>query len=172
MDSRVAARGLSSCSCRLIKCSMWTVPPDIEHCIAGQILNLWGTRKVPNVIMLLLFYLLSHVRLFVTPRTVACQASLSMGFSRQEYWSKFLFSSPGDLPDPPWLQPHLLHCRQVLYHWVIIITMPYVNRKFGVNSVLSHALLSVMIRRTWCYIRPMRNLEFGEVSWASQIVQW
>ena len=31
---------------------------------------------------------------------VACQASLSMGFSRQEYWSGLPFSSPGDLPDP------------------------------------------------------------------------
>ena len=29
----------------------------------------------------------SHVQLFVTPWTVACQASLSMEFSRQEYWS-------------------------------------------------------------------------------------
>ena len=31
--------------------------------------------------------LLSHVRLFVTPWTVACQSPLSMEFSRQEYWS-------------------------------------------------------------------------------------
>ena len=30
---------------------------------------------------------------------VACQAPLSMGFSRQEYWSGLPFSSPGDLPD-------------------------------------------------------------------------
>ena len=35
-----------------------------------------------------------------TPRTVAHRAPLSMGFSRQEYWSELLFSSPGDLPDP------------------------------------------------------------------------
>ena len=32
--------------------------------------------------------------------TVACQAPLSIGFSRQEYWSELLFPSPGDLPDP------------------------------------------------------------------------
>ena len=43
---------------------------------------------------------LSHVRLSVTPRTVAHQAPLSMGFSRQEYWSGLLFPSPGHLPDP------------------------------------------------------------------------
>ena len=44
--------------------------------------------------------LLSHVRLFVTPWTVAYQAPLSMGFSRQEYWSGLPFPSPRDLPNP------------------------------------------------------------------------
>ena len=44
--------------------------------------------------------LLSHVRLFVTPWTIACQAPPSMGFSRQEYWSGLPFLSPRDLPDP------------------------------------------------------------------------
>ena len=44
--------------------------------------------------------LLSRVRLFATPWTVAGQASLSMGFSRQEYWSGESCSPPGDLPDP------------------------------------------------------------------------
>ena len=43
---------------------------------------------------------LSCVRLFGTPWTVAQQASLSMGFSRQEYWSGLPFPSPGDLPNP------------------------------------------------------------------------
>ena len=37
---------------------------------------------------------------FVTPWTVAPQAPLSMGFSRQEYWSGLLFPPPGDLPNP------------------------------------------------------------------------
>ena len=41
----------------------------------------------------------SLVQLFATPQTVACQAPLSMGFSRQEYWSRLPFPSPGDLPD-------------------------------------------------------------------------
>ena len=44
--------------------------------------------------------LLSRVRLFATPLTVANQAPPSMGFSRQEYWSGLPFPSPGDLPDP------------------------------------------------------------------------
>ena len=42
----------------------------------------------------------SRVRLFAIPWTVVYQASLSMGFSRQEYWSALPFPSPGDLPDP------------------------------------------------------------------------
>ena len=37
---------------------------------------------------------------FATPWTVACQAPLFMGFSRQEYWSGLPFPSPGDLPGP------------------------------------------------------------------------
>ena len=36
---------------------------------------------------------------FVSPWTTACQASLSMGLPRQEYWNELPFSSPGDLPD-------------------------------------------------------------------------
>ena len=44
--------------------------------------------------------LLSHVRLFATPWTVACQASLSLELSRQEYWSELPFPSLRDLLDP------------------------------------------------------------------------
>ena len=56
-----------------------------------------------------------------TPYTVACQAPLSMEFSRQEYWSGLPFPPPGDLPDPgdrtsvsciSWIG------RRILYHWV------------------------------------------------------
>ena len=45
-------------------------------------------------------HLISHVRVFVTPWTVVCQAPLSMGFSRQEYSSGLPCSSLGHLPDP------------------------------------------------------------------------
>ena len=44
-----------------------------------------------------------HVRLcpiFATPWTTACQAPLSMEFSRQEYWSGLPFPTPGNLPNP------------------------------------------------------------------------
>ena len=42
----------------------------------------------------------SNVQLFASLCTVACQALLSMGFSRQEYWSGLPCPPPGDLPDP------------------------------------------------------------------------
>ena len=44
-------------------------------------------------------YVLSGVRLFVTPWTVACQVPLSVEFSGQEYWSRLPFPPPEDLPD-------------------------------------------------------------------------
>ena len=54
--------------------------------------------------------MLGPVQLFETPWTIAHQAPLSMGLSRQESWSGLPFPSPGDLPDPgiePW-SPALL----------------------------------------------------------------
>ena len=58
---------------------------------------------------------LSRLRLFVTPWTLAYQAPPSMGFSRQECWSRLPFPSPGIFPTQE-LNPGLPHCRQTLYH--------------------------------------------------------
>ena len=61
----------------------------------------------------------SHVQLFATPQTIARQASLSMRFSKQEYWSELTFPTPGDLPNPG-IEPRslMIPCisRQILYH--------------------------------------------------------
>ena len=62
----------------------------------------------------------SHVRLFVILWTVAFQAPLSMGFSRQVYWSGLLWPPPGDLPNPGIEPGYIMSTcigRQVLYHW-------------------------------------------------------
>ena len=56
--------------------------------------------------------LLSCVRPFATLWTVACQAPLSMGFSRQEHWTGLPCPPPGDLPDPG-IKPTSL----CLLHW-------------------------------------------------------
>ena len=53
----------------------------------------------------------SPVQLFAAPWTVARQAPLSKGFSRQEYWSGLPRPPPGDLPDPG-ANPGLPHCQR------------------------------------------------------------
>ena len=68
----------------IIKIGSW---PDLYMIVSSNKEN----KKVKS---------LSRVRLFATLWTVAHQAPLSMGFSRQEYWSGLPFPSPGDLPDP------------------------------------------------------------------------
>ena len=57
---------------------------------------LYRVRILEEIIMLSHF---SRVRLSVTPWTVACQAPLTMGFSRQKYWRGLPFPPPGDLPN-------------------------------------------------------------------------
>ena len=68
--------------------------PEAEKINAAEMPKLWLSIQSPSV------FLLSRVRLFVTPWTVAYKVPLSMGFPRQEYWSGLPFPSPGDLPDP------------------------------------------------------------------------
>ena len=64
----------------------------------------WWCNDYVNKIALQICHLkwksLSHVQLSETLWTVARQVPLSMGFSRQEYWSRLPFPPPGDLPDP------------------------------------------------------------------------
>ena len=55
--------------------------------------------------------------LFATPWTVACQAPLPMGFSRQEYWSGFLWPPLGTFPTQG-LNLGLLHFRQIFYFFL------------------------------------------------------
>ena len=66
-----------------------------NHQFFGTQLSLWSNSHIHTSEM----KLLSHVLLFVTPWTVAHQAPLSKGFSRQEYSSGLPFPSPGDLPN-------------------------------------------------------------------------
>ena len=67
--------------------------------------------------------MLSRVQLFTNPWTVACQSPLSMEFFRQEYWSEYPFTSPGDLSNPgieprfPTLLVDSLTSEPKLYIW-------------------------------------------------------
>ena len=60
--------------------------------------NICVYGKVNHLVVHLKHY--KSTILLVTPQTIACQAPLSMEFSRQEYWSGLLCPPPGNLPDP------------------------------------------------------------------------
>ena len=76
--------------------SKLTVDCDCSHGIKRHLFL--GKNALINLVHLLCRF--SHVRLFVTPWTVACQTLLSMGFSRQEYWNGLPCPPAGDLPNP------------------------------------------------------------------------
>ena len=83
----------------------------------GKILHaMWPEQKNRNIVNQLCVpaKLLSCVRLFATPWTVACLAPLSLEFSRQEYWSGFPFPPPGIFPTQG-PSPGLPHGRRILY---------------------------------------------------------
>ena len=102
-DSFSALLCLPLCVCQFLFLSLWvslslTSLSLVLPLIAPQLLALLPVMPgywhacVPSHI--------SCIRLCVTLWTVACQAPLSMEFSRQEYWSGLPFLSPEDLPDP------------------------------------------------------------------------
>ena len=77
--------------------------PRLHSCDMLSKAKLHGERSVvarDRACVLRVLSRFSRVPLFATSWTVACQAPLSMGFSRQEYWSGLPFPSPGDLPNP------------------------------------------------------------------------
>ena len=97
----------------------------------------------------------------MTPWTVAHQGPLSIGFSRQEYWSGLPFSSTGYLPDPS-----LLHCRQIRYplshqgspmsglelkKYVFSLCSILFNSKYRCFSILFN-FLSVLVGYAWKHI--------------------
>ena len=97
----------------------------------------------------------SHVQLSVTPQAVAQQAPLSMGFSRQAYWSRLPFPSPGDRPTPGFeprsvppqgLNPGLLHCREILYH-----LSHQGGPKFLSHTIIRQWLIGAF--KLWCWRR-------------------
>ena len=59
-----------------------------------------GTNNGSGLVNACMLSHISPARLFATPWTIARQAPLSIGCSRQEYWSRLSFPSPGDIPDP------------------------------------------------------------------------
>ena len=88
------------------------VGTELKLTLRATILFHWSEAEFPLQFLLNSYaelcvcQFLSHVWLFVTPWTIARQAPLSMGFSKQEYWSGLPFPPPEELPNPgiePWL---------------------------------------------------------------------
>ena len=80
----------------------------------------------------------SHVQLCTMLWNVARQAPLSMGFSRQEYWSGLHVLLQGIFPTQG-LNPGVLNCRQIPYHWAtreaqIIGYIPFISVRFTINA--------------------------------------
>ena len=125
-----------------------TVPPKLLYPLIPLIMALHLTcltLLMPSE--LLRACVLSHVWLFATPWTVACQTPLSMGFSRQEYWSRLPFPPPGDLPNPGIEPTSSALERQVLYHWatgeaLLILLTPSWNEMLLGNDLLLYQSIS------------------------------
>ena len=68
--------------------------------LGAWLLHMFIADRVCVCVCVCVFSHFSHVQLFVTLWTVACQPPLSMGFSRWEHWSRLPCPPPGDLPNP------------------------------------------------------------------------
>ena len=105
--------------------------------------------------------------LFATPWAIAPQAPLSMGFSRQEYWSGLPFPPPEVLPkegiEPP-SSAHISHFRWILYLWVttweaLIACIPPSAKSHIYTLSLPHNSLEEPLRAIW-----------GTVSWTAVLI--
>ena len=85
-----------------------------------------------NVLMLSHF---SCIQLFENPWTVACQDPLSMGFSRQEYWSRLPYPTSGDLPYPQ-IEPTSLKSPALEGKFFLSLAPPAKQKFFRIVSYL------------------------------------
>ena len=89
----------------------------------------------------------SCVRLFVTLWTVAHQVPLSMGFSRQEYWSELPFPPPGDLPNPVIEHVSLTSPALGGRFFTTSATWEAPTRRFAPNAKAGWAILEALAQR-------------------------
>ena len=80
--------------------SLWYFTISCRHHVIPNTMTTPGEFDLENITIQMHAQLLSRVQLFVSLWTIACQAPLSKGFSRQEYWSELPFPPQGDFPNP------------------------------------------------------------------------
>ena len=106
-----------------------------------------------------------HVRLFAIPWTIACQSPLSMGFSRQEYWSGLLCPPPGDLPKPG-IKTACLY----LLHWQKRFTNS-TNWNSKTDFFLQTLSLSIIMQlKLHCRALYKQNQNITRKKWINQIL--
>ena len=111
------------------------------------LIKLFKELKLNNISLIFIYIcgglVTKSCPILVTLWTVACQASLSIGFSRQEYWSGLPFPAPGDLPHPRieprspalqtdslltelWRKPHLYTYMYIYIYTYIVQVYMYI----------------------------------------------
>ena len=123
---------------------------------------------------------LSRVQLFVAPQSIAHQAPLSMGFSRQEYWSGLPCPSPGDLPDPgikPSAVQSLSHVQLFASPWTAahqaslsltnsqsLLKLMFIESVTPSNHLILHHPL-LLLPSVFCSIRVFSNESVLPIRW-------
>ena len=122
---------------------------DSESC-GNTEFNFW-LQILCSLFCVMCVCVLSRVRLFTTLWTLAHQAPLSMGFSRQEDWSGLPCPPPGDLADPGIKLEVSWIGRWILYHWATW-EAPFVMDHSVLAQDLAHRpdFITVMLRGTCC----------------------
>ena len=110
--------------------------------------------------------LLSRVQLLATPWIGAYQSPLSMGFSRQEYWSRLLFPSPGDLPDPG-IEPRSPHIAGRCFTlWATTLKKirdvgMWEGDLVNYGGMNTHIMVQPLWKSVWRCLKRLKISEFG-----------
>ena len=97
-----------------------------------------------------------------TPCTRACQASLSMEFSRKKYWSRLPFSSPWDLPDPG-IEPTPPALQKILYHLSYLLEFRSIQTQ-KTWTIISGIVYSIL-KWSQVFSRMLRMKKRGRIIW-------
>ena len=108
-----------------------------------QLLSIFNKGRLSFVVQLP-----SPVPFVCVPVDWACQASLSMGFFTQEYWSGLSFSSPGDLPNPVIESVSAVLAGGFFTFWTT--WRPEVVFRIMVKELVTGNTLGLLVPMAWC----------------------
>ena len=159
---------------RLWATRWWNLPSFLLECFPLFLLMCWIFLYALSTSWLLAVCV-SHsvVSDSATPWTVACQASLSMGFSRQEYWSGLPFSLPGHLPDPgieprsPALQADSLPSEPLRKPWLLAKDGgKYLLLDYSLSlTMFKLSIVSLFLRHKIHLVRSLKCTNLKSTTW-------